>query len=140
MNDIFIGKIRMLQRYVERAREEYHRSPQGFDTDYTRQDAAVLNILRACETAIDLANHVIKTHKMGIPFSSAESFDLLREKEAIDLALSENLKKIVKFRNIAVHRYQHINLAIVKSVILSELDDLIRFGDKMMEFVQGKSE
>ena len=30
-----------------------------FDTNYTKQDAAVLNVLRACEQAIDLANYLI---------------------------------------------------------------------------------
>ena len=78
MNDIVVNKIQSIQRCIERAREEYCDDPEGFDADYTRQDAAVLNILRACEQAIDLANHVIKSRKLGIPNSSAESFDLLR--------------------------------------------------------------
>jgi hypothetical protein len=38
---------------------------------------AILNVTRACETAIDLANHIIKKEKLGIPASSAESFSLL---------------------------------------------------------------
>ncbi|MDA3947846.1 MAG: hypothetical protein PF508_01360 [Spirochaeta sp.] len=31
-----------------------------FDSDDTRQDAAILKIARSCEQAIDLANHVIR--------------------------------------------------------------------------------
>jgi hypothetical protein len=63
MNDIAINKIQSIQRCTLRAREEYRYDPGGFDTNYTRQDAAVLNILRACEQAIDLANHIIKSYK-----------------------------------------------------------------------------
>jgi len=137
MNDIVINKIQTIQRCVERAREEYQGNPDGFDTDYTKQDAALLNVLRACEQAIDLANHVIKSHKMGIPASSAESFELLQKKFVIDLPLSEKLKNMVHFRNTVIHTYQRINLDIVKTVIISGLDDLIHFGDRIMEYASG---
>jgi uncharacterized protein YutE (UPF0331/DUF86 family) len=103
MNDIIVNKIQSIQRCVERAREDYYKNPAGFDTDCTIQDAATLNIIRACEQAIDLANHIIKSRKMGIPNSSAESFDLLQKKQVIDRALSEKLKKMVQFRNVAIH-------------------------------------
>jgi uncharacterized protein YutE (UPF0331/DUF86 family) len=135
MKDIVINKIQSIQRCVERAREEYQGDPAGFDTNYSRQDAAILNVIRACEQAIDLANHIIKTHKLGIPTSSAESFDLLEKKRVVDQRLSKTLKNMVHFRNTVIHTYQRTNLAIVKAVILSELDDLILFGDCVLEFI-----
>ncbi|MDD2903897.1 MAG: hypothetical protein PHU44_15835 [Syntrophales bacterium] len=49
MNDIIINKIQSIQRCIQRAREEYASDPDGFDTNYTRQDAAIFNVLRACE-------------------------------------------------------------------------------------------
>ena len=55
MKDIVINKIQNIQRCVRRAREEYQADRDGFAANYTRQDAALLNVLRACETAIDLA-------------------------------------------------------------------------------------
>lgn len=139
MNDIVINKIQSIQRCVERAREEYQKNPDGFETDYTRQDAAILNVIRACEQAIDLANHVIKKHKMGIPASSSESFELLQKKFVIDQRLTKKLKNMVHFRNTVIHDYQRINLDIVKSVINSELNDLVLFGDRVMAFVSGHS-
>jgi hypothetical protein len=63
MTDIIVNKIQSIQRCVERAREEYTANPEGVDSDYSRQDAAILNVLRACEQAIDLANHVLKIEK-----------------------------------------------------------------------------
>lgn len=134
MNDIIINKIVSIQRCIERARDEYHGNPAGFETDFTKQDAAILNVLRACEQAIDLANHVIKTHKMGIPASSAESFELLEKSGVIERGLSERLQKMVHFRNTVIHDYQRMNLDIVKSVIISGLDDLILFGDLIKAF------
>jgi len=137
MNDIIINKIQSIQRCIQRAREEYDSDPEGFDTNYTKQDAAILNVLRACEQAIDLANYVIRRHKLGIPTASTESFDLLRQKLIIDVPLAEKLKKMVHFRNTVIHQYQRTDMDIVKAIIASDLDDLLRFGDRIMEFCNG---
>lgn len=134
MNDIVINKIQSIQRCIQRAREEYQSDPDGFEDNFTRQDASVLNILRACEQAIDLANHTIKAHKMGIPTSSAESFDLLSHQNVIDTGLSEKLKKMIHFRNTIIHQYQKMDVEIVKSVLASGLDDLIEYTDRIMAF------
>jgi uncharacterized protein YutE (UPF0331/DUF86 family) len=139
MNDIIVNKIQSIQRCVERARQEYFKNPAGFDDDYTLQDASILNILRACELSIDLANHVIKTYKMGIPTSSAESFSLLHKKQVLDRSLSEKLQNMVKFRNVVIHDYQSMNLEIVKSIIKSDLTDLLLYTDKIMAFTSPES-
>jgi uncharacterized protein YutE (UPF0331/DUF86 family) len=132
MNDVIINKVQSIQRCVQRAREEYHAAPDSFATDYTRQDAAVLNILRACEQTIDLANHVIKTEKLGVPTSTAETFELLQRASIIDAVLGDKLKKMVHFRNLLIHQYERTNLEIVQSVITSALDDLVQFGDRIL--------
>lgn len=129
MNDVAINKIQSIQQCVARAREEYAANREGFATDYTRQDAALMNVLRACEQAIDLANLIIKHHKMGIPNSSTESFVLLQRQGVIDEPLQQKLKGMVHFRNIAVHQYQKLNIEIVRVVLETGLDDLVRFGD-----------
>ncbi len=134
MNDIIINKIQSIQRCIQRAREEHQADPDAFETNYSRQDAAVMNILRACEQAIDLANHIIKAHKMGIPTSSAESFDLLQRQHVINDGLAEKLKKMIHFRNTVIHQYQKMDVDIVKTVIYSGLDDLIEFGDQILAF------
>lgn len=135
MNDVVVNKIQSIQRCVSRAREEYEADPDGFATDYTRQDAAVLNVLRACEQSIDLANHVVKTRRMGIPTASGESFDLLRQGGVIDAGLAEKLRNMVHFRNLVTHQYQRMELAILRSVIEDRLDDLVTFGDRVLAFL-----
>lgn len=81
-----------------------------------------------------MANHVIKTHRMGIPASSAESFELLEKGGVIDRGLSEKLRMMVHFRNTVIHDYQRTNPAIVKALIISGLDDLVFFGDRIKAF------
>lgn len=134
MNDVIIGKFDSIQRCIQRARQEYAADPDGFDTNFTRQDAATLNVLRACELAIDLANHLIKTRQLGIPTSSADSFDLLRQAGIIDDTLTRQLQKMVRFRNIIVHNYEQLELAVLRGVITASLDDLLAFGQRVLVF------
>ena len=137
MKDAVINKIQTIQRCIRRAREEYDADRDGFAANYTRQDAAILNVLRACETAIDLANHAIREYKLGIPVSSVDSFKLLRDGGIIDAGMADRLEKMVGFRNIVVHQYTKADIQIVEAVIVSELDELIAFTDKIREYVKG---
>jgi uncharacterized protein YutE (UPF0331/DUF86 family) len=135
MNDIVINKVQSIQRCIARAREEQQLAGDNFRSDYTHQDAAILNIIRACELAIDLANHVIKSYKMGIPTSNAESFTLLARKSVISLENEQKMVNMVGFRNLAVHGYQKLDIAIVEAIIEYDLDDLLTFGDSVMEYL-----
>jgi uncharacterized protein YutE (UPF0331/DUF86 family) len=137
MNDVVINKIQNIQRSVRRAREEYQANPRAFASDYTRQDAALLNLLRACEAAIDLANHVIRVRKLGIPVSSADAFELLKAERIIESGMAERMKKMVGFRNTIIHQYTKVDLAIVEAVIVTELDELLAFADKVRELANG---
>lgn len=136
MTDVIINKIQSIQRCTLRAREEYNANPATFATDFSRQDAAILNVLRACEQAIDLANHIIGTYHLGIPNSSAESFSLLATQQIIATPLAEKLKKMAHFRNTIIHQYKETDLAIVRAVIENGLDDLISFSDTIMKWVK----
>ena len=138
-NDIVINKVQSIHRCIERVREEYTLAGDNFSNDYSRQDAAILNITRACEQAIDLANHVIKHYKLGIPNSSAESFELLVVKNIIPILTGNKMRKMVGFRNTAIHQYQGLNLEIVKSVIVYGLDDLLDFTQSIIEHHKTKN-
>jgi len=140
MNDIIINKIQSIQRCIQRAKEEYQFNKDEFLTNYSRQDAAILNLIRACEQSIDLASHIVKSYKMGIPTNTAEVFQLLERKNVISAQLSENMRYMVGFRNTVVHEYQKINMDIVIVVIETGLDDLIKFTDSVMDFKPDKTD
>jgi uncharacterized protein YutE (UPF0331/DUF86 family) len=44
---------------------------------------------------------------------------------------------MVGFRNAIVHQYTKIDLAIVEAVIVTELDELLAFADKVREHLNG---
>lgn len=122
-DDVLLNKAATIERCVLRARDEYQKDPASFATDFTRQDAAILNIQRACEAALDMGQYLIRKHKLGIPQSSRDVFSLLATAGYLSAELAENMKKMVGFRNIAVHEYQRLQQAVTEYVITQRLDD-----------------
>jgi uncharacterized protein YutE (UPF0331/DUF86 family) len=131
-DDVLINKAAIIERCVARAREEYAANPEGFGEDYTRQDAAILNIQRACEAALDMGQHLIRRERLGVPQSARDVFALLQRGEWIDPALAQALKRMVGFRNIAVHEYQSLQLPITVSIITNHLEDFLRYSRRIL--------
>ena len=134
MNDVIINKIQSIQRCIQRVQQEYQAAGKHFLTNYSHQDAAILNITRACEQAIDLANYMIKKEQWGIPQSSGESFQSLANQAVITPELALSLQKMVGFRNIAIHEYQQLDMGIVIMVINHGLSDILQFTDRVLAY------
>jgi uncharacterized protein YutE (UPF0331/DUF86 family) len=126
--DTVAQKITSLQRCVSQARVALSTAGADFKTNHLLQDAAVLNIIRACETALDLANMLIRKRRLGIPSESRESFGILMREQILEQGLGDKLQKMVGFRNLAVHRYRDLDVDIVQAVIQKNLDDLLAFA------------
>ncbi|MDD5205975.1 MAG: DUF86 domain-containing protein [Desulfobacterales bacterium] len=87
------------------------------------------NLQRACELSIDIANHLIKLKKLGLPQDSRESFALLQHGELIDAHMAASLQGMVGFRNILVHEYRKLDLNILMDVINHRLPELLDFAN-----------
>ncbi len=129
---MLLNKSAIIERCVQRAREEYEKDPATFATDFTRQDAAILNIQRACEAAIDMGQYLIRRDKLGVPQSSRDVFSLLAIAGKIDTTTAESMKRMVGFRNIAVHDYQTLQITIAIDVIEHHLEDFKRYAQKLL--------
>jgi uncharacterized protein YutE (UPF0331/DUF86 family) len=133
VDDVLLNKATTIERCVARAREEYDRDPDTFDRDFTRQDAAILNIQRACEAALDIGHHLIRRDGLGLPQSARDVFRLLASAGRIDADLADSLMRMVGFRNIAVHDYQTLHLPMTIKVITKHLDDFLRFSETILK-------
>lgn len=60
MNDVVINKIASIERCLQRINTVYSEVGDDLTTDFTRQDSILLNLQRACEASIDLANYINK--------------------------------------------------------------------------------
>ncbi len=73
--------------------------------------------------------HVIAEKELGIPQWSRDAFDILYEQGIIDNGISERLKAMVGFRNIAIHNYQKLSIKIIQAIIEKHLKDLVDFTE-----------
>lgn len=131
-DDILINKAATIERCVARAREEYEKGADTFATDFTRQDAAILNIQRACEAALDMGQHLIRRERLGASQSARDVFELLHRGGWVDASLLPAMKSMIGFRNIAVHEYQTLQLPITVSIITRHLGDFTAFSSAIL--------
>lgn len=128
VDDIVLNKAEIIERCVARVREIYAGDPKNLVEDQLRQDAMVLNLQRTTEAAIDLGMHLTRVHRLGIPQESRDAFSLLESAGMLDADLAERLRRMVGFRNVAVHDYRKLDLDIVQSIIERGLDDVSAFA------------
>lgn len=132
MDETLLGKAAIIERCLKRIEEEYRGFEAELATNYTRQDAIVLNLQRACEACIDAAMHLVRIHRLGLPTSSRQVFQLLAQAGLIDQGLAKQLMAMVGFRNIAVHAYQELDMDIVRGILEHRLADLAAFARRLI--------
>jgi uncharacterized protein YutE (UPF0331/DUF86 family) len=132
-DDVLLNKAATIERCVARAREEFDHDPTTFETNFSRQDAAVMNIQRACEAALNMGNHVIRRDRLGLPQSARDVFEILSQAKWIDQTLADSLKRMVGFRNIAVHDYQKLLMPITVKVITEHLTEFLQYSELMLK-------
>jgi uncharacterized protein YutE (UPF0331/DUF86 family) len=125
VDDVVLNKAATIERCIARVREEYSGDDRNLLEDQRRQDSIILNLQRACEAAIDLAMHVVRTRRLGIPQESRDAFVLLRDAGVIEPGLVSRMLGMVGFRNVAVHDYRQLDLIIVRAIITERLDDFL---------------
>lgn len=123
-DNVLVNKSATVERCIARIKEDYD---EEFRSNYTKQDAIILNIERSCQAGIDLAAHLVKVKKLGIPQDSRETFGLLQQEGVIDEVLSQRLPAMVSFRNVAVHDDASLNLGIVAAIVEEHLTDFTDF-------------
>lgn len=101
-------------------------------SDWIRMDATVLNLQRAVEALLDLANHLISANGWELPRDGRHAFSILSEHGLLsgtDLALA---RAMVGFRNVAVHDYAALDPEIVCGIVRDRLGDLERLVDDLL--------
>jgi len=129
MDEILINKQTTINRCIKRIREDYQ---DDFRENFTRQDSVILNIERACQTAIDMGNRVVKINNLGLPQSNRDTFIKLEKNKIISPELSSKMQAMAGFRNLAVHDYAAINLDVIVNIVENNLADLQALAEKLI--------
>lgn len=129
MSDVVLNKKVSIERCLRQV-DEYYRMDTGLalERDHLRQDAIAMNLQRAAELCIDIANHLVRIQKLGLPRDSRESFTLLEQAGLLDAELARRLRAMVGFRNVLVHQYTQLDPNILVDVVEHRGADLLAFA------------
>lgn len=115
--DEYLAELKAFARW---SREEYLGDPH-------RHHLAERFLHLACESVLDMAQHVISDMGYRQPSDYKDSMEVLREEGILDEDLAERLKGWMGFRNILVHLYLEIDHGLTYDAISNELGDLEEF-------------
>lgn len=132
MDNVVIAKAATIERCIRRVHEEYSGSLEELETNFTKQGSIILNLERMIQACIDVGAHVIKVKELGHVSSYRNTSSVLAKESLLEEELSISLQKMVGFRNIAVHEYQALDMAIVQSIIDYNLDEIEAFKRAML--------
>jgi uncharacterized protein YutE (UPF0331/DUF86 family) len=119
--DVVLAKLSTIDRCLARIQEVRERAELR-PIDVT--DLTALNLQRAVQAAIDLASHIVSAESLGLPSAAGDSFVILAERGVLDSEMAERLRRMVGFRNIAIHEYSRLDPDIVEGIVKDRLGDL----------------
>jgi uncharacterized protein YutE (UPF0331/DUF86 family) len=137
VSDIVLAKAEIVERSLARVATVYAAHSATLEQNFDAQDVIVLNLQRACEAAIDLAMHIVRQRGLGLPKDSRDGFTLLERAGLVAPPLAERLRRMVSFRNIAVHDYRALDWAIVRAIVERGSEDLREFARQTVMRIGG---
>lgn len=104
-------------------------APERIATDVKEERFVEHTLQIAIQAAIDVASHIVSDGRLGEPTSLKNTFELLARAGWLEAASLPSLAAMAGFRNIVVHAYQTVDVAIVRDIVENHLSDLESFVD-----------
>jgi uncharacterized protein YutE (UPF0331/DUF86 family) len=130
--DIVLAKVSTIRKCVATIRSLAQEIPQP-NKEWMRLDLTVLNLQRAIEAALDVANHLISVNGWELPRDSRHAFHVVAGHEVVSTASLNVLDGMVGFRNVAVHNYRELDPRVVRGIAADHLGDLEAFASEILK-------
>jgi uncharacterized protein YutE (UPF0331/DUF86 family) len=101
-DDVCLNKAAIIERAIGRAFEEFAFDPR-----------------------LENYTHIVATERLGMPQTSSDAFRLLQKAGHIGTDTVRDMIAMTGFRNIAVHEYQALDLAILRAIVESRWRSLV---------------
>jgi uncharacterized protein YutE (UPF0331/DUF86 family) len=123
--ELIAKKLAAIETCVEQLRSLAR--PERIASDVREERFVEHTLQLAIQAALDVASHVVSDERLGEPQTNRELFTLLERAAWLDEDLASKLGKMAGFRNILVHGYDTVDLAIVRDVVENHLGGLLDF-------------
>jgi uncharacterized protein YutE (UPF0331/DUF86 family) len=120
--------------------DEYRSISSGrYAADWKVQRIVERTLQMMIEICLDIANHIISDRRYRRPVGYSDHFTVLRENGILNARLALRMAKMAKFRNLIVHNYDKINVAVVVGILKRNLSDFDTFKAAIMDFLESAS-
>jgi uncharacterized protein YutE (UPF0331/DUF86 family) len=123
--DLIAKKLAFIETCVEQLKRLAR--PEQMATDVREERFVEHTLQLAIQAALDVASHIASDQRLGEPKTNGELFDLLAGAGFIDENQRSTLRKMAGFRNLVVHGYMTVDLAIVRDIVEHRLQDLLSY-------------
>lgn len=120
--EVIEDKIAYIESQIQKARARYGAiTLEQLQHEPAMQDALERVLYVVAQATIDLAEAMIAYRSLRKPATMKEAFEILAEVNNLSHALSEELMKMVGFRNILAHVYEGVDVQILYDVLQNKL-------------------
>lgn len=123
--DLVRKKLGEIESYVNELRNLGR--PERIDRDLVQRRFVEHTLQIAIQAALDVASHIVADERLGEARDNGELFDLLARHGWIGEDRAAMMRRAVGFRNIVVHGYSDVDLAVVRDVVERRTGDLLGF-------------
>ena len=132
--DLIAKKLALIETSVREL--ETLARPADIESDIREERFVEHTLQIAIQAAVDAASHIVSDERLGEPSTNRELFELMRRAGWLPNELVVRMKDMAGFRNVLVHGYEVVDVAIVRDVVESHLGDLLRY----VEIIRSKLE
>lgn len=134
-NGIVQRYLELLSEYVARLRSHRERTADELQADLDLAWAIEHGLQLSIQCVIDICQYLVAELGLPAPESSPQAIELLRDAGVFPPDFATTLVQMVRFRNILVHAYTHVDVGRVHAN-LAKLDDFERFAQCILKFFE----
>lgn len=134
--DVVLAKAAVIRKCVAAIRSLDQPQRSGLE-EWIRRDVTVLNLQRAVEALLDLANHLVSANGWDLPADARRALVTLGDHGLLSPEHLAVAQKMVGFRNIAVHDYAALDPNVVRGIAHERLGDLEQLADGILRRLRG---
>lgn len=123
--ELVAKKLALVETCVRELRELSR--PSQIARDKVQQRFAEHTLQIAIQGILDAASHIVSDERLGEPRTNRELMDLLERHGWLPSELAATMRRMVGFRNVLVHGYEIVDVAVVQEIVEHRLDDLLQF-------------
>ncbi len=127
--DLVAKKLALIETSVKELRTLAR--PEVIATDVRERRFIEHTLQIAIQAAIDVASHIVADERLGEPETNRQLFGLLAGAGWLAEDLAATCERMAGLRNVLVHGYQTVDLAILREVVEDRLDDLLTFARRI---------